>query len=353
MELEFCVSSDNKQLQHAVELIECPSCGHIQKIVTPTYNEQLDKLYEDYDAYQLNNGKEEKNFASSIPFSRCEQILINCDSIIPQGGKYLDIGTGSGVMLNAIVNRISTSKSSNKLQLNVQDISSHHKKRICEQYEVRNFYAGSIDKIDSQFNFITLIHVLEHVLTPHSFLQQLSKLLTPCGVAIIQVPDIETNYWDMAIFDHVSHFSSKTLVYLLTQHFPFVYLADVQIGKEITAIVSHTPQELTGFDKVLRENASNKKTFQYMQESLNILRNIDESVNVLGTGPSASFAGNILGKRLTNWLDEDINKRTKQLHNRLIQHIDEANRALPLFLPYPQKQVNLIKKRLKQFKFVN
>ena len=72
---------------------------------------------------------------------------------------------------------------------------------------------------ESQFDVITLWHVLEHVPNPDNYISTLKKLLKPNGVLIVAVPNFKSydaNYYKQfwAAFDvprHLWHFSKKSI----------------------------------------------------------------------------------------------------------------------------------------------
>src|SRR5207244_8297664 len=73
------------------------------------------------------------------------------------------------------------------------------------------------------FDVVTLFHVMEHVTNPRLVLAQVSRVLKPNGVAILQVPNIES--WQFKIFGarwygldiprHVIDYSRNSMLKLL------------------------------------------------------------------------------------------------------------------------------------------
>ncbi len=75
-------------------------------------------------------------------------------------------------------------------------------------YELKPEWAGSFDLVTSFF-------ALEHVLDPREMLQQIANLLKRGGVFYCIVPNVYSNVADFVVADHMNHFSSESLRYLL------------------------------------------------------------------------------------------------------------------------------------------
>ena len=138
------------------------------------------------------------------------------DSLDKEEKKILDIGCGTGDFLNVCkknnykvfgvepnenANKIASNKIGGKLVKNLNEI------------------------LESQFDIITLWHVLEHVPNLEEYISQIKKLLKPSGYLIIAVPNFKSfdadyykQYW--AAFDvprHLWHFSKKSIQVLFSK----------------------------------------------------------------------------------------------------------------------------------------
>ncbi len=124
-------------------------------------------------------------------------------------GKLLDIGCGTGDFLVAAKNKgwevFGVEPNENARELS-------EKKEVCVKNNLE-------DIRDSNFDVITLWHVLEHVQDLDSYIKQISKLLNPKGTLIVAVPNYKSwdakhykEYW--AAFDvprHLWHFSKAAV----------------------------------------------------------------------------------------------------------------------------------------------
>ncbi|PHI36925.1 hypothetical protein CBQ28_11515 [Pseudoalteromonas sp. GCY] len=336
------VSSDCRQVSKAAELFQCMKCGHYQKPINSEYIQNVTEIYESYTPYSLKSGQEQLSYSAELPFTRCSKILLNCKNLLPGAeASLLDIGTGSGVMLEAISNL------EKGWQLHAHDVSTHQSAELIEKFHLRDFYSKSLSDISKKFDVITLVHVLEHVSTPLEFLDSLQNLLSESGIIIIQVPNINENPWDFAIFDHISHFTAQRIESLLREFFDFVYFPENQISKEITVIASNHNSVSANAGVKIQTQSCPMEAFQRYVQQLESL----PACYVLGTGPAASFSAYMLGDCLLGWLDEDKNKIGKYLEGHKINDANNVYDA-PILLPYPLAQVEEIIKRLPNNEFI-
>ncbi|KJY92898.1 MULTISPECIES: class I SAM-dependent methyltransferase [Pseudoalteromonas] len=336
------VSSDCRQVSKETKLFQCLECGHYQKPISSGYIQNVTEIYESYTPYSLENGQEQLNYSAELPFTRCNKILLNCKNLLPRAeASLLDIGTGSGVMLEAISNL------KKDWQLHAHDVSTHQSAELIEKFSLCDFYSESLGDIAKKFDVITLVHVLEHVSTPLEFLDSVRNLLSESGILIIQVPNINENPWDFAIFDHISHFTAQRLESLLREFFDFVYFPKNQISKEITVIASNHKSVPENRQGNAQTQLCPMAVFQQCVQQFESL----PACYVLGTGPAASFSAYMLGDKLLGWLDEDKNKIGKYLEGHKINDANNVYNA-PVLLPYPQAQVEEIIKRLPKNEFI-
>ncbi len=58
---------------------------------------------------------------------------------------------------------------------------------------------------DKKYDFISLVHVLEHCLNPLQVLARISCLLTDDGMIYVEIPDVMSNHWRGKEFFHIAH----------------------------------------------------------------------------------------------------------------------------------------------------
>jgi 2-polyprenyl-3-methyl-5-hydroxy-6-metoxy-1,4-benzoquinol methylase len=81
---------------------------------------------------------------------------------------------------------------------------------------------GTLDDVEPAFDAITMLHVIEHLDSPHAALERVHARLNPGGVVLIETPTIDSLWWKLArsrwrqlIPDHYYFFSRATLERLL------------------------------------------------------------------------------------------------------------------------------------------
>ncbi len=125
-----------------------------------------------------------------------KKFLINIIKKLPKNSKVLDVGCGKGTYLKEI------HKIRPDLKLYGVDIGE------VEEFlpEYINFKKSSGDNLPFKketFDFIFCMHVLEHVLNPHSFMIEFNRLLKNGGYIYIEmpyykrafIPDGNMNFW--------------------------------------------------------------------------------------------------------------------------------------------------------------
>lgn len=340
------VSSDCKPLNVSHPIVRCVACGLIQKQLSEVYFKQIQTVYREYNPYPLTDGAEGVNFGGEVPQSRCLSILENVQSYIPASGAWLDMGTGSGVMPRSLISRFK-----NNYRIWCQDLNDQHRAMLEAIPEVEGFIEGGICGIEQNFDVISLVHVLEHIVDPLTFLKEIKEKLTENGKLIIQVPDISTNALDLSIYDHIAHFSKDSLAKLVGQVFPGVVFTQVQLDKEITLVASLVPSDLNCIQPPKAESYHQiQADFHAFEQAI---LSINKNVLVFGTGPSSIFTASLLGSFCVGWVDEDQSKIGKKLLERKIYSVDDCPSEYDIVLPFLSPQREKILKRLAQLKWLD
>jgi ubiquinone/menaquinone biosynthesis C-methylase UbiE len=91
--------------------------------------------------------------------------------VVPPGKKILDIGAGTGEILNALA----------PCQGSGVDLSSAMIQKAREKFPQLRFFSGSYEKLDlgDSFDFILLIDVIEHLQAPEKFFINIIKFCRP------------------------------------------------------------------------------------------------------------------------------------------------------------------------------
>lgn len=142
------------------------------------------------------------------------------ENIKPERGKILDIGCGTGEFLQA---------------MHGAGWQAYGVERDTDAAALANqktgikITTGILDNLaatDSNFDVITLWHVLEHIYQPELQIEKIKNLLAPDGMLIIAVPNCasldakfyKTNWiaWDTP--RHVNHFHTQSLQRFMSHH---------------------------------------------------------------------------------------------------------------------------------------
>lgn len=135
------------------------------------------------------------------------------------GGRMLDVGCGNGRHLSTMRN----------LGWQVQGVEfSEDGVRVCRNagLPVHHGDLASANFPDEAFDLITVRHVIEHIPEPRSFMAELSRLLRPDGMLIVETPNSDAlgrawfgpKWFANEVPRHLILYSSPALSLLAGQH---------------------------------------------------------------------------------------------------------------------------------------
>jgi len=138
-------------------------------------------------------------------------------TILPKGNSVVDIGCGSGLLVDQLA-RIGYQATGSDWSESVVEFARKHYQG---EYLLANVEQG-LD-IGRKFDCIVASHILEHLENPHEFLQSVKRIMEPDGYLVIAVPNLD--WYDpksiyrsvSTIFDpeHVVGYSPKGIKKLL------------------------------------------------------------------------------------------------------------------------------------------
>ena len=207
------VTSDCKPWPAGGRLGVCANCGSVQKFVDEQWKSEIAGIYADYTIYFQAGGAEQAVFLGDAakPVTRSEWLVqeVIAHVGLPATGRLLDIGCGNGALLRAF------SRAMPGWTLAGTELSGATREMVESIPRVEALYTGPLQETPGQFDMISLVHVLEHISHPLELLVGVAAKLKPGGVLFVEVPDVETNPFDLLIADHVSHFTPATVTALL------------------------------------------------------------------------------------------------------------------------------------------
>ena len=121
-----------------------------------------------------------------------------------KSARCLEIGTSSGALLQELTRRFQNT-SFEGLELNQSSSELARKRGL----SVRSIALESMDS--TAFDLVYSIAVLEHVISPTQFLNEICKRLRPGGCLLLCQPTQDVSSYDLFFYDHVHHFGSEHL----------------------------------------------------------------------------------------------------------------------------------------------
>lgn len=329
------VASDCVPWRSGGKLAVCGACLCVQNPVDMLWQAETSEIYSRYKLYRQSAGSEQGVLCENKQLMpRSAKIFKQAEPYfdLKKTGRLLDIGCANGELLRCFFNLAPHWKTvgfeiDDKCREEVESIPG-----------VEAFASGSLDKLDKPFDLITLIHVLEHLPNPKSWLKDLHRLLNPGGLVLIQVPDPKQNPYNLLVADHCSHFIMSDLISVAQQ-----------AGYEI--VTSSDKWVLREFSLLIRLPASNKsksdmpvpddKTSEYPSKALQWLHDIvglaksfpkDKPRGIWGTAIAGTWLYSIMDNDVDFFVDEDASRIGQQHLGKPIYSPDMAPKDSNIFV---------------------
>lgn len=339
------VTSDCKPWSEPVRTYACADCGHVQKRKDRTSADSVRAIYANYTLYHLSDGGEQLIFTASGPRTRSSLLFerLAAEFSLPATGRLLDVGCGAGGSLRAFGALLP------RWEMAGFEQGDSGKERILSIPGVKHFWSGSLDTVPGPHDLATVVHVLEHVPTPATFLEQIRHLLAPGGRILIQVPDPLENPFDMLIGDHYSHFSMDVLTEYLRRCGFEILQASKWLPKELTVIlggrkVDPAPRQTPVADlssSFARNAAWLKSVAAAAKEQARADR-----FGVFGTAIAGTWVGSIVRDRLGFFVEEDRQRVGKTHLGRPVVAPESLARGDRVYLAFPYPLAKKIHDRL-------
>jgi 2-polyprenyl-3-methyl-5-hydroxy-6-metoxy-1,4-benzoquinol methylase len=219
----LCSSVDNLEYCKIVggeyKVMIWTNCSLTTLSPLPT-SEELNKLYEMKYRKEYSNQDIVTKDVISYEQLRADRVI---DVIKNSFGKdfknILDIGCSSGTLLKNI-SKLATTIIPYGIEMNDNYRKYVVKEGIVSDEHISNddinsYYCGNEEK----FDFISIVHVIEHLFNPRLTLQSIYKLLSEEGILYIEVPNLKTPYNNLTkeyfMIYHLYYFTEYTLKALL------------------------------------------------------------------------------------------------------------------------------------------
>lgn len=205
------------------DIWECAGCGMrftqgvpTQEAIGPYYQSESYISHSDSSKGLINNlYKRARNYTLNWKMNLVQRYAGNEQKT----GTLLDIGAGTGAFLSKVKN---TGWSVTGLE------PDEGARKVCsEKYGLELQTPGQLFELPSgEFDTVTMWHVMEHVHQLHEYMDQIKRVLTPDGAALIALPNYTSKdaqfygeYW--AAYDvprHLYHFSPDSVRKLASLH---------------------------------------------------------------------------------------------------------------------------------------
>ena len=342
------VTSDCRPFISGGELVVCDYCSLVQKLPSEGWLTEISNIYREYSAYSLAGGEEQLvlDSTSGVLKKRSEIILCNLSKKCNISQKA-NVGCGHGVTLQEMANKF-------------QDWKLHGYELGCENLDrlrlidgFCDLYTGSITTINNSFELITMIHSLEHFISPLEILKQLRALLTPDGILFIQVCNVNENPFDLLIADHLTHFSPISLLAALNiAGYSVLESSTNWVNKEISIVAIQNSSNLDSY--YLQLNAANQ--FFEISNSVDWLGRLvseakihaDSTKNfgIFGTSIAATWLATALEGRVKFFVDEDPNRIGRNHMGLPVKHPTDVDIGATVYLALAASLCGLIHEKL-------
>jgi SAM-dependent methyltransferase len=301
-------TSDGRRFAPGGRLFECDGCGAVQKLDDALWRAECVAIYSSYENYGLSCGIEQAVRSNSTDGygPRSELVLRQLTEMIslPARGSLLDYGCGKGP----------TSAAAAKLLhgwvIDGYDLDSRANEFLRRISGFRHLYTADPSAIPDLYDFIVLMHALEHVPNGREVLSSLGAKLKAHGRIVVQMPDRSANPYDLLVADHILHFDPSTLQHLCTKSGLYTtFLSTDVIAKEITLIAS--PREGSMFI-----GASPPRPLRVSDQVDWLMKSVDTCRSAAAQRPFGLFGSSIVATWLTGelsprpdfYIDEDPGK---------------------------------------------
>lgn len=206
-----------------VPVVRCAQCSLVYLNPQPRVEHQqfYDESYYDGSSTQKHAGDNEDVLEAEKVERRlesCRAVVDRVMHVMPEPGRWLDIGCGPGFLLSQAKAR--------GWACTGLDSSPFAPRFAHERFGLEDVHTGLIEDVDfggKRFDVISMQHVIEHLYEPVPTMRKILTLLKPGGLLYLETPDIASGtalrdgkHWThIKIPEHVLYFSQDTLSLLL------------------------------------------------------------------------------------------------------------------------------------------
>lgn len=304
------VASDCVPWQSGGKLAICNQCNCVQNPIDSSWHNETARIYSTYKLYRQSAGSEQGVFSEN------KQVMPRSAKVFQQAapflklnetGYLLDIGCANGELLRCFHTIAPHWK------MVGFEIDDKRREEVEKISGVEMFASGSLDKLDKQFDIITLIHVFEHLPNPTQWLENLKRILTADGIVIIQVPDPKTNPYNLLVADHCSHFLMSDLINIANcAGYDIITHSDTWVARELSILIKPKASTSINTNTYHQSSASiyPQKSLEWLHEILSNIKSFpkDKPRGIWGTAIAATWLYSLLEKNVDFFVDEDTTR---------------------------------------------
>jgi hypothetical protein len=277
MKCPICKKDNIKYDEFDIYEIDCTTATDIEYFLcTCSFlyyrHNNIKKIYNENNKYiNANTGS-----GASLKYDilRLENSFNNIKEYLKHKDRFLDIGCNNGSFLK-IVRNFNNSIDLFGTDVSLSDNNLHHLNSI--GFKIKK--TEDPNEFNLKFNFISILHVLEHIDNIDIFFKNLEDLLDIDGYIYIEVPDadgyLENYFQPFSYFDleHINHFNLNSITLLVENygfeiqkswHFKFKMSEDIYYPGLGILI-----KKCTSKKKYIDFNISNKQISEYISKSKN------------------------------------------------------------------------------------
>ena len=327
-------------------IVICTKCNHVQKLIDRKWLKLTSNLYEEKYFFL---GKH-INFKKNKVVSRDTFVVNKIDKYLKlkKNGDFIDIGCGTGNFLEAF------KKKKSFWNLDAQDLSKLHIKKLKKKLNLGEFYNCSIKNIKKKYDLISINHVLEHIQKPLEFVNNIHYLLKDNSYLIIRVPNLKFVHSDLAMLDHCSHFTKNSIEQLIciSKFNYYTKLKGINENELFYVLKKDNSKNLKEFKKNLLFS-----TIRFVKKIIKKSKSFEEKIKkdkkkligIFGVGTSSFYLNSLFKNKIKFFVDEDPNKINKYYFNKKIYSTKNFPEESKLFIYINNSQIsNSIKKRIYQ-----
>jgi hypothetical protein len=235
------------------------------------------------------------------------------------------------------------------------EISGKYKAEVETIPGVELMQVGVASDVPGEFDFVTMVHVLEHMSSPVELLVSLKPKLVCGGSLLIEVPHYIDNPFDLLIADHSTHFSSEVLRSMVMRAgYHLEVLTNDWVVKELTLIAKpsidiafSTDLDSGNFDMVWNDlRARVEWLSSLVREVRQLVSSCGTFLGLFGSSIAAIWLFGELEGHIDFFIDEDPMRVGRMCLGKPIISPQQAPKGSVVYMALPPEIANTIKARL-------